>query len=65
LYYEVQHENQAKGDEKWFYVNYENQATCKIFWVDYENQADIKVFKVIYENQAKWRTSNRFRNRLE
>jgi hypothetical protein len=33
----------ARGDELWFYVEHEREASSKIFWVSHERGADLKV----------------------
>ena len=55
VFYEVTYDTQASGDDAWFFVTYENQASFKIFKVKYETQADLKVFKVKHAEKAGWR----------
>jgi hypothetical protein len=56
--YKVKYPNQVgQNDGRWFFTDYQNQASKSIFFVDYENQADLKIFFVSYENQAGWRNN--------
>ncbi|MDR1016691.1 MAG: DUF6150 family protein [Coriobacteriales bacterium] len=64
LYYIVDNDWQAEGDEKWFYVANEWEATVKIFWTPNEWEADLKVYREENEWQAKWQNSNAWQNRL-
>ena len=64
LYYEVDKEYKAKGDELWYFVDKENKATTTIFWVENEHQAELKVCKVDKNNKVKWNKCHPYRFRL-
>ncbi len=63
LVYVVDHDYQAKGDEKWFLVDRESRATKKLFW-DKPHRADLKIYFVKHSYQAKWKKSNKWKGRL-
>ena len=65
LFHKEEYDYNAKGDERWYFVDNDYQATIKIFFVDYDYQADLKIFPVEYDYQAKWNTQHPLQNRLD
>ena len=47
LFYEEDHDYQAKGDNLWYFTNKEYKSTIKIYWVDQEYKAAPKSSKSI------------------
>ena len=64
IFFEVNYQNQAKGDELWYFVDYQNEADTTVRWVDHDYDADLKVYKARHQYQAKWKKSHKLRNRI-
>ena len=58
------HQSQAKGDTKWYYVKSKSQADSKIYWEKHQSQADIKIIFVKHQSQADWKKSHKLKGRI-
>lgn len=64
LVFVEKYQQNAKGDEEWFFVDHAHQADTKIYWVDQAHKADLEVFFVDQAHKAKWKKGHKLKGRL-